>query len=78
MKKVYSEHHVIPRSRGGEKYRTVLLPKLFHTAWHVVFGNLKREEILAFTAKVLSLMEVKETISAHELEQLRTKLKGGK
>ena len=78
MKKLYSEHHVIPRSRGGEKYRTVLLPKLFHTAWHIVFGNLKREEILAFTARILSMMEKQHKITAGELEQIRTNLKEGK
>jgi hypothetical protein len=77
LKKVYSEHHVIPRSRGGEKEKIVLLPKLFHTGWHIVFGNLYGKEIEIFIKEVNHLLKIKDTISAHELEQLRNRIKRG-
>ena len=74
MKKKYSEHHTIPRSRGG-KTETVFLPKLFHASWHVIFGNLYGDEIVLFIKAVNLLMKTKTYISANELEILRLETK---
>lgn len=75
MKKLYSEHHTVPRSRGGEKERTVYLPKLFHTSLHVVFGNLYGDEFVVFIKAINVLMEKRTTITANDLEVLRTEIK---
>ncbi len=43
-----SEHHLIPRSRGGsnEKWNLVMLTHEVHSAWHNLFSNLLPAEVL--------------------------------
>ena len=74
MKKVYSNHHVVPTSRGGGNGKTTLLPKLFHAAWHVVFGNLYGDELLIFVSQVNRLLE-NDTITPAQLNKLREQIK---
>ncbi len=69
-----SNHHSRPQSRfqGGNE---VLLPKKFHSAWHLLFGNMRGKEIELFIVEVNKLMEYKDKITAHELEELRKEVK---
>lgn len=77
MKKVYSNHHAVPRSRDSKSKRTVALPKLFHASLHVVFGNLYGDEFIYFMRGLNKLLETKETVSANDLEKLRNRIKAG-
>ncbi len=45
-----TEHHIIPRSRGGSNYHSniVGLDKLFHHLWHIVFINMTPEEAMRY------------------------------
>ncbi|MEX0587244.1 MAG: hypothetical protein WDZ67_00010 [Patescibacteria group bacterium] len=50
------EHHIVPRSRGGDKYpRNILkgIPSDLHWCWHRLFGNLKPMEILTVLVRYL-------------------------
>lgn len=46
---VRSEHHLIPRSRGGNGHDGNLreLSEKRHAAWHLLFGNKLPEEVIA-------------------------------
>ncbi len=74
MKKEYSNHHARPQSRftGGNE---VLLPKKFHSAWHLLFGNMCGREIELFIKEVNKLMLIKDKITAGELEEIRKEVK---
>lgn len=74
-KKHYSFHHEIPRSRGGR--RVVELPKEFHSAWHVLFQNMMRDEIVSFIIDVNRIMLSQDKITLNDLHRLREKSKGG-
>ena len=43
-----TEHHFIPRSRGGldEWWNKKEFPQDVHSAWHTMFANLRVEEVL--------------------------------
>ena len=71
----YTEHHHPPQSRGGTQ--TTELPKKFHQSFHVVFHNLKGDELLVFIKDLLILLEEKEKITAGELHDLREAIKRG-
>lgn len=43
-KKGLTEHHVTPRARGGTAKDVTLWPDNFHTAFHMVFGDLTPNE----------------------------------
>ena len=75
MKKPYSEHHILPRSRDATSKKTVNLPKLFHVSFHFVFGNLYGEELVVFIKTLNNLLEIRETITANDLEFIRNKIK---
>lgn len=45
-----SEHHFIPRSRGGKG--TVRIHKSIHEKYHSLFGNMLPEEILQYLIEV--------------------------
>jgi len=68
-------HHEVPRSRGGKDGKVVFLPKDFHSAWHIVFGNMMREEIVEFVSEVNKMMIEQDTITAKELDSLRERIK---
>jgi hypothetical protein len=78
LKKVYSEHHTVPRSRKKNSEKVVALPKLFHTSWHVLFLNLYGGEIEEFVRIINKKMENQDTITPKEIADLRERLKGGK
>jgi hypothetical protein len=81
VKKVYSSHHVIPRSRqrkGMVVEKVVDLPKLFHASWHVLFLNLHGKEIEDFIKIINKRMESQETITPKEITELRESLKKGR
>jgi hypothetical protein len=78
LKKVYSGHHVVPRSRDASSERVVELPKLFHTALHVVFENLYGQEMITFIQVLNAKMERQETITPKELNLLRQMIRGDK
>ncbi len=69
----YNEHHHPPSSRGGTQ--TTELPKEFHQAWHVVFQNLKEDELLVFVKDVQELVKQKDKVKAKELHNLRQEIK---
>ena len=56
-KHINNHHHTIPRSRGGRQENTVEMPKDFHAAWHIVFGNLYGKECIEFIGMVNRMME---------------------
>jgi hypothetical protein len=41
-------HHLVPTSRGGgnNQENKKLIPRLRHDAWHLLFKNLKPEEVI--------------------------------
>jgi len=43
-----TEHHIIPVSRGGNdsEKNKILVPRLRHNAWHLLFANLTPGEII--------------------------------
>jgi hypothetical protein len=45
-----TEHHVIPRGRGGTHKDVTLWPGKFHAAFHVVFGDLTPDECMELVA----------------------------
>ena len=63
-------HHIFPSSRvrGG---KVVLLPVNFHSAWHIVFGNLYGLECHNFLRALLAAMEANEVLNNNKLEQIR-------
>jgi hypothetical protein len=80
VKKIYSEHHVVPRSRwkkNRNNEKVVSLPKLFHTSWHILFLNLHGRETEEFIRIINQKMENQDTISPNEIAALREKLKKG-
>lgn len=74
MKEKFSTHHELPRSRfkGGNE---VLLPKLFHTAWHELFLNLQGVEIEMFVGEINWRMKTQKKITAKEIVELRERIK---
>jgi len=68
-----SEHHVIPRSRGGN--RTCSIPETFHEAWHTIFQNLKPDEIETFITKLNCLMLTRNEISWEDINFLVNQVK---
>ena len=75
MKRQSNQHHVKPRSRDHSSKRTVELPKGFHTAIHIVFGNLYGDEMVYFIQELNRLMKTKSSITGKELEEIRNKVK---
>ncbi len=65
----YTKHHHPPKSRGGT--RKVKLPECFHDAWHTVFQNLKRKELITFIIELLQMMDRKDKITSKEIHELR-------
>jgi len=49
-----NDHHILPKSRGGEKNKLNLkrTPFNYHTAYHVLFDNLTPEEIIRYLQEV--------------------------
>lgn len=47
-----TQHHLIPRSRGGPTKRENLLevPQRIHQAWHYLFGNMTPEQVILYIA----------------------------
>ena len=54
-----SEHHLRPRSRGGESVMSNLfhMDVRKHEAWHLIFSNLTLEEIIALLQRVKKIKE---------------------
>ena len=48
------EHHIVPSSRGGEKYKQnkKVVPKNFHVAYHKIFANLTPVEVVKYLKMV--------------------------
>lgn len=51
-----TQHHLIPRSRGGPTKRENLLevPQRLHQAWHYLFGNMTPEQAMLYIASTWS------------------------
>lgn len=47
-----TEHHLIPRSRGGETKpgNLMVVPERIHQSWHYVFRNMTPEEAIVYIA----------------------------
>ena len=74
MKNHGSRHHFPDcKSRGGD--RMVTLPRKFHQAWHILFGNLNADEVMYFLNEVMFLMETQNKVSSAEIETLRREVK---
>jgi len=75
LKNEKSNHHVTPtsRSRFG---REVTLPKKFHSAWHVIFGNLYGREAELFIEEVNEMMDFEEEITNDDLRKARERTRG--
>lgn len=71
-KKPLTEHHVIPRARGGNHKDVTLWPGKFHSAFHIVFGDLTPEEC----AKMIWQISVPGTFwTGTALRDLRKRIK---
>lgn len=68
-----SEHHIIPKSRGGD--HTCTIPETFHQAWHQCFQNLKPDEILVFVNKLHNLMWTRQKITWEDINLLLNAVK---
>ena len=68
-------HHVIPTSRKGRDGKVIKLPKTFHSALHILAGNLYGEEIVAFVKELNVLMEERGELTNAQLEHLRNDVK---
>lgn len=77
MKKEHrkTKHHVTPSSRS-EFGREVILPEKFHTAWHILFGNLYDREVVLFIQEVNKLMDEADEITNKNLANIREEIKG--
>ena len=55
-----SEHHLKPRSRGGQSIQSNLLKLDIrrHEAWHLLFGNLTLPEIIQLLERVYNIKEL--------------------
>jgi hypothetical protein len=44
----FNRHHITPKSRGGKNKKSNILrmDKNRHQAWHLLFNNLKLEEVI--------------------------------
>jgi len=73
----YTTHHINPRSRCNGNYPglTVELPKQFHDALHIVFGNLRPEEMIIFLKEITKEMKQREVISGVDIILLRDRIK---
>ncbi len=71
-----TNHHTIPKSRGGVKQKTVDIPKNFHKAWHDIFCNLYGDECILFIEEVNELMLTKGGITGNNLAKIRAKIRG--
>jgi hypothetical protein len=48
-----SDHHILPRSRGGQKERNIKrVPKNQHQAYHTLFGNLTPDEVIQYLNEI--------------------------
>jgi hypothetical protein len=49
-----NQHHLVPRSRGGnnEVSNLLLIDEETHIEWHRVFGNLTLEEVIALLQRL--------------------------
>jgi len=47
------KHHIIPRSRGGNSYgdNVIYITAREHRAYHILFGNMRPEEIIPYLKK---------------------------
>lgn len=67
--KSYSEHHYVPRSRGGKK--TVQIPDNIHQAWHLLFQDLYGDEAVCFICRLNHLFKQGQIITNSDLQVLR-------
>ena len=84
-----SRHHIIPVSRfRGQRTKhrqsclcrkckgnTVLIPKNFHNAWHLVFGALTPKESEDFVHVLTEMMYISKRIDWQDIFNLRQQLK---
>lgn len=54
-----TEHHLKPRSRGGESIGSnlVKLDAYRHSAWHLLFSNLTIDEVITLLQKLKHIKE---------------------
>ena len=73
----YTIHHITPKSRlrKGQKEQTVQLPKLFHSAWHLLFDNLYGQEIIEFIIEFQQKMRCQLLITEVEIMLLQQNIK---
>ena len=78
MSRKASNHHIVPRSRGGGPGDIVSLPRKFHKGWHILFSNLYGEECVKFIRLLNKKMKNQSSISGREIEDLRRLVKRGR
>ena len=61
-----NKHHLIPKSRGGEKTQSniLLIDVERHNAWHRLWGNRTLDEVIALLIRVKHAKE-HQRFSAH-------------
>lgn len=69
-----SEHHVIPKSRGGR--RTCSIPDNFHEAWHLLFENMTPKEICKFVDLLQQHMYNRREMTWEDINRVRNQIKG--
>jgi len=54
-----TEHHLKPRSRGGESIGSnlLLLDAYRHSAWHLLFNNMTLDEVISLLIKLKHIKE---------------------
>lgn len=66
-----TQHHWIPRSRGGTNNHVVEIPQSFHRAWHGVFGNLTPKECEDFLTVILIAFRDFKRLDSNTIHTLR-------
>lgn len=74
-KRKFSNHHVVPKSRGGK--HTCAIPKKLHESWHHVFSNLTPEEACAFVREFQKMMMNRNEVRWKDINALRDKIRKG-
>jgi len=80
--KFVNRHHLRPTSRGGgDRNNIVYLDSKFHAAYHFLFGNMLKEEILLYLEIVMTpgmtwnhklLYELQEAVKRRDMNRIQT------
>lgn len=68
-----SEHHILPKSRGGR--RTCIIPENFHEAWHIIFEDLTPKEIEEFVKRIQQFMWTSNYLTWEDINTIKNSIK---